>query len=220
MAAYAPPDGGELMSLGERLREVRRARGWTQPEVAGRAGLSENSISRYERGDRLPDLVCLMKLAKVYEVTIDWLLLAEGERVEDVRTTESVSVMEARGALASAGPGGAADVVWEDEEIPFPRVWLREHRVSGRQSCLFRVSGDSMEPTICHGSMVLVDRGSVGLFPGRVYVLRVEDELVVKRVERAERGWWVVSDNPLWERFLFHSGMEVVGEVRWTARWF
>ena len=171
-------------------------------------------------GDRLPDLACLMRLAEVYAVTIDWLVGSEGGSAEEVRTVESVPVLEARGTVASAGPGGAVDVGWEDDDVPFPRAWLREHRVSGRQSCLFRVSGDSTEPTICHGSMVLVDRGSVELFPRRVYVLRVEDDLVVKRVERVERGWWVVSDNPAWERFRLGAEVEVVGEVRWTARWF
>ena len=207
------------MSLGERLREARRARGWTQPEAARRAGLNENSISRYERGDRLPDLTCLMKLVEVYGVGVEWLLSSERGSLEDARVVESVPVLEARGALASAGPGGVAEEVWEDEEVPFPKVWLREHRVNVRQSLLFRVSGDSMDPTVPHGSWVLVDRGSVELFPGRIYVLRIEGELVVKRVEREERAWWVVSDNPGWERFRFDVGVEVVGEVRWTARW-
>ena len=207
------------MSLAGRLRQARDAKGWYQAEAGRRAGINENTVSRYERGDRLPGISHLTRLAEVYGVSMDWLLMGEGGLSEDVRNVESVPVLSAVGPVAAAGPGGFAGVEWEDEEVPFPRAWLREHRVSSRNCCLFRVSGESMEPGIIDGSMVLVDRGSVELFPGRVYVILVAGDLVVKRVERQGVVWQVVSDNPLWERFPLEAGMEVVGEVRWVGRW-
>ena len=178
------------MALGERLREARRARGWYQSEAGRRAGVNENSISRYERGDRLPGLGCLVRLAEVYGVSMDWLLSGEGDLAEDVRNVELVPVLAAVSGIGSDGFGDMLGGGWEEAEVPFPRAWLREHRVSSRDCCLFRVVGNAMEPTVADGSMVLVDRGSVELFPGRLYVLEVEGGLMVKRVQRMGVTWW------------------------------
>ncbi len=41
---------GSLVALGERLKEARLRRNWTQAEIAGKAGLSESSIRKVEAG--------------------------------------------------------------------------------------------------------------------------------------------------------------------------
>ncbi|MDJ0780049.1 MAG: helix-turn-helix transcriptional regulator [Gammaproteobacteria bacterium] len=41
---------GSLAALGERLKEARLRRNWTQAEIAGKAGLSESSIRKVEAG--------------------------------------------------------------------------------------------------------------------------------------------------------------------------
>lgn len=208
------------MSIGERLREAREAMGLNRVEAAWRGGLSKESIARYERGERSPDAGSLVRMADVYGVSVGWLVAEEVGGLEEVRTLESVPVLEAMGAVASAGAGGVVGVDWEDQTVAFPRAWLRERRLNGRACCLFRVSGDSMYPAVPEGSLVLVDRGNVELYPGRVYVLMVDGDLVVKRVQRSQRGWSVVSDNPVWEPFEFdRRRMDVVGEVRWTSIW-
>lgn len=51
-----------------RLRELREARGWTQQELAGRAGLSPISVTRYEGGGRVPDFDAVLALAAALEV--------------------------------------------------------------------------------------------------------------------------------------------------------
>ncbi|MFE3759533.1 multiprotein-bridging factor 1 family protein [Nocardia tengchongensis] len=49
--------------LGKQVREVREARGWTQAELASRAGMKQNAISRFEAGDGIPTLQTLDRLA-------------------------------------------------------------------------------------------------------------------------------------------------------------
>jgi transcriptional regulator with XRE-family HTH domain len=46
-----------------RLRELREARGWTQQDLAGRAGVSAISVTRYESGGRVPDFDAVLALA-------------------------------------------------------------------------------------------------------------------------------------------------------------
>ena len=60
----------DLSELGTRLRELRSGRGWTQEELARRAGLSKSYLSRIEDGDRQPSLASLLSLAQAYGIAL------------------------------------------------------------------------------------------------------------------------------------------------------
>jgi phage repressor protein C with HTH and peptisase S24 domain len=88
---------------------------------------------------------------------------------------------------------------------------------------LIRVEGDSMVPTLADGDEILVDRGDAAerLRDG-IYVLRIEDALVVKRVapHPAGRTIAVRSDNeayPSWPD-CDPASVEIVGRVVWVGR--
>jgi transcriptional regulator with XRE-family HTH domain len=60
-----------------RLHELRKARGWSQPELAALIGTSGTIIGRYERGIITPSIDVARRLAAVLGVTIDY-LVADG----------------------------------------------------------------------------------------------------------------------------------------------
>jgi transcriptional regulator with XRE-family HTH domain len=62
-----------------RLKELRQQRGITQLKLAMDLGLNQNSISRYETGEREAEYKALIMLADYFDVTIDYLL----ERTDD-----------------------------------------------------------------------------------------------------------------------------------------
>ena len=57
---------------------------------------------------------------------------------------------------------------------------------------------------------------------GRIFVVRTNDGLVVKRAGRGDREQWtLVSDNPdkeAWPTLGWPDGAKIVGEVMWVAR--
>ena len=53
------------------LAELRKARGLTQAELAEKINYSDKSVSKWERGDGLPDLKVLTQLAALYDVSLD-----------------------------------------------------------------------------------------------------------------------------------------------------
>lgn len=65
-------------TIGEFLATLRRANGFTQQEVADRLGISNRTLSAWERGTALPDILLLPALAELYGVTTDEIL--NGER--------------------------------------------------------------------------------------------------------------------------------------------
>lgn len=70
-------------TLADRLRALRRARGWTQANLAAASGLTRSHISRLEGGDiQLPSRERLLRLAQALDTTPDDLLAAAGYRAE------------------------------------------------------------------------------------------------------------------------------------------
>ena len=62
-----------------RLKQLRRQRGISQLKLAMDLGLTQNSISRYESGEREADYQTLIRLADYFNVSVDYLL----ERTEN-----------------------------------------------------------------------------------------------------------------------------------------
>jgi transcriptional regulator with XRE-family HTH domain len=63
------------MKLAQRIRQLRQDRHWTQAELAAEVGVHQNQISMYERGVNIPPTDVLVKLAEVFNVTVDHLAL-------------------------------------------------------------------------------------------------------------------------------------------------
>lgn len=63
--------------VGARIRALRKARGWTQEELGGRADLDFTSIGGAERGERSLSLNSLSRVAAALEVELAWLVRPE-----------------------------------------------------------------------------------------------------------------------------------------------
>jgi transcriptional regulator with XRE-family HTH domain len=68
-----PVDLATLPTLAKQIHHLRRLRGWSQPELATRVGISAAMIGRYERGEMMPPADAMAKLAAVFGVTMDHL---------------------------------------------------------------------------------------------------------------------------------------------------
>jgi transcriptional regulator with XRE-family HTH domain len=67
-----------MINIGERITQLRKAKSWSQEELAGRIEASRIMVGKYERGDNLPSIEVIVKLARVFEVSCDF-LLGEGQ---------------------------------------------------------------------------------------------------------------------------------------------
>lgn len=67
-------------SIGEFLSTLRRAHGYTQQQVADKLSVSNRTVSSWETGNAIPDVVLLPAIAELYNVTVDEIL--RGERTE------------------------------------------------------------------------------------------------------------------------------------------
>lgn len=72
-----------MVDFPTRLRELRKERGLTQGQVAGRLGVTPSMVSAYENGIRQPSYEVLIKIARLYGVSSDYLLGISGRRNPD-----------------------------------------------------------------------------------------------------------------------------------------
>jgi transcriptional regulator with XRE-family HTH domain len=62
------PKAREAAIFGEIVRGVRKGHAWTQEDLAERAGLTTTYVGQVERGDKVPSLTVVLKLALALEV--------------------------------------------------------------------------------------------------------------------------------------------------------
>ncbi len=63
------------LPIHERLKELRKARGWTQNELAEKIDTDARMISHYENGKFVPSAEALIKIAEIFDISIDYLLI-------------------------------------------------------------------------------------------------------------------------------------------------
>lgn len=60
--------------LGMRINELRQSFGWSQVELAKRLGVAKQTVSNWENDNIQPSIEMLVRLAKIFGVTTDYLL--------------------------------------------------------------------------------------------------------------------------------------------------
>ena len=71
-----------IEKVGEQISALRKAKGLTQSELGERIGVSFQAVSKWERGETLPDVTLLPDLAKILETTVDFILLGNEKVIE------------------------------------------------------------------------------------------------------------------------------------------
>jgi transcriptional regulator with XRE-family HTH domain len=76
--------------IGQRIRKIRQDKGLSQTEFANILGFSVPAvISRFEKGDRIPGIDVLIKLADLYKIDLHWLIT--GQTMDFKRALEAVT---------------------------------------------------------------------------------------------------------------------------------
>ena len=178
-------------------------------------GLDNDNLYKWIKGQREPGL---KKLSPILD--------AIGARIvlptEDDKTLKDEYILVPK-VKAVAGCGASFEVDDATTGLyAFRRAFLEREHIHTQDLVMMMVSGDSMEPLIRDGDTVLVDQTDNSPADGKIYVLRIDDALMVKRMEKIPGGWRVKSDNP--DRGYYDlrgeelETMHVFGRVRWFGR--
>ncbi|MEO5340892.1 MAG: helix-turn-helix transcriptional regulator [Magnetococcus sp. MYC-9] len=229
--------------IGIRLMQRRKALGLSQEELARRAGYSGQSAIREIESGTVRKPGKLLELAAVLGVRPDWLSSGQGSMLVD-ETERDGPLVVARGHVqpyaeeeasfaasftlvpryavqASAGRGVEVQSEQIVDHLAFKTEWLRAAMgLDPRKLALITARGDSMEPAIGDGDLLLLDMRELRTLDPSIYVVRMDQSLVAKRLQRLTDGRIrIQSDNPLYSAESVHpSEIQILGRIVWIGR--
>lgn len=199
------------------------------PDLAAQAGVNRSFIYDVIRERSLnPAADKLAKVAGVLKVDVDWLLTGEG-RIENppdwlAGDDPFITIRFIRAAMSQDGERIVEDDVADGEPYRFSKTWLRHSfGVSPDKLRLVHVMGDSMEPTLRDGDVVLVDLTRKAPTPPGVFVVFDGAGLAAKRLDNIPASdppkARILSDNPRYGAFERTADeVKIIGRVRWAGR--
>lgn len=167
-------------------------------------GVSSPKLSQWKKGQS-PHI-------RDFAPIVDYMSKANDERAGGIALIPRVK------ACAGAGSSLIVDdgVV---EVLPFSRMLLTEFGCKEKNMVFLTVIGNSMAPLLADGDLILVDQGAREVLDGRIYVIGLGEELLVKRVLRSVNGILLHSQNPDFPDITVNSGeiesLRIVGRVVW-----
>jgi phage repressor protein C with HTH and peptisase S24 domain len=216
----------------EKIKILRTSMKLSQGEFAEKIGIPNTTISKYEHGEIKPSSEIISKIGSAFDVNLNWLLNGIGDKFlsKDVKTVEEtqpdadsfVYVPLLNDVKASAGSGYIVDDESSARKMAFRKDWLNTRNISKNMLSAIHVTGESMIPTLLDGDIILIDRAQTRPIPDRIFVIRTEYGLVVKRVgEISESRIQLKSDNPAisqWALNLVDGANMLIGRVVWFGR--
>lgn len=176
--------------VGAQIRKYRKMRRMTQKELGFRIGVKHNTISAYESGTNEPEQNILFAIADVLGVSINDLFPSPTNIIPVAPQTVRIPVL---GTIACGEP-----ILAEQNIIEY--VYESPDRVPSGKVFYLRAKGDSMEPTIPDGALVLV-REQPDVESGMIAAVLVNDdtEATLKRIKRQGDIIILMPDNPAHE---------------------
>lgn len=95
--------------IGERIAYYRKLRGLTQLELAEKLNYSDKSVSKWERGEGLPDLYVFYTMAELFGIRVDDLIYDEPAKIETILPSKTKLLKNNRKVLI---PLLAMGLVW------------------------------------------------------------------------------------------------------------
>lgn len=213
-----------MKTLAKRIAHYREQAGMTQAELAAACGwASQSRIGNYETGTREPKIDVINKIAKALSIQPEQLLFDTEAMKYATPSASDYALIRQYSAVGECGGGYLNDHVELSEGLAFKRAWLARIGAKPESLAVIYATGDSMEPYIFDGDVVLFDTADTLPKHGAVYVVRRPDcGISIKRlVQQLSGDWIIMSDNPdrLDERVSGESihEMPLVGRVIWRG---
>lgn len=215
------------MTLGERIREAREAARLSQKELglALREPMGRATVSSWENNRTEPTSAQLQEIADITKTPVA--RIAFGSEEKNV-------VHEAPGKyitlpILTVCPSAGAGAIVEEElpmetSISFSEEYLRLMKVRTENLRALTVAGESMQPLLFAGDVIVVDVSQHELNEDGVYVIRHDGKVKVKKLHGLGRGRIkIISLHPDYEPIIVGPDdppdeLSICGRVVWAGR--
>lgn len=235
--------------IGERIKQARNALKMMQKDFCLRIDMPLPSLSNYELGKRIPGGEALISFTNA-GINAHWLLTGEGDMFqadaiartannhpegfrkmmgglpplyaspEEDQYRPDFALIPLYDVEASAGSGSLIEQEPMLYQMAFRKDWLSQKGLQPTNCALIKAKGDSMEPTIHDGDLLLIDTRIDSIKDDSLYIVQADHHLIVKRIQQDWDGSLIViSDNPRYEKRIISpeqaKEVKIAGRVRW-----
>lgn len=224
---------GSRAELGSRIEAVADALG-LRKDAARIADISPDQLARYISGEGEISFTPVARMAAAAGFSLDWVWhggpnpkAAPSNLVEQNKPDYAyIPLYDVR---AAAGHGKVVDAEPVIDVLAFRSEWLRQElQAQPGDVRLIFVAGDSMEPDLHGGDIVMIDIRDTGASADGFYVMRMNGTLLVKQLQRLPGGVIEVSSrNSAYKSYTIDpekeessNGFAIIGRVVWACRRF
>ena len=201
-----------MATFAERLKSLRREKGWSQQRLADELELSKSSVNMYERGEREPGFETMEAIADLFNVDMNYLYGRTDIKIADPIVLDHSAAPAPRpipkgfepmpkmkkiplvGSIACGTPITAEQNI--ECYIGVPAAWHADFALT--------CHGDSMSPTICNGDIVCI-RCQPEVEQGEIAAVRVG----LKHFRRQGDAVMLLADNAAVCPPMFYAGEQL-----------
>lgn len=201
----------EATDFWKKIREKLNEKGKTQEWLCNETGMDLQSMRNRIYKERFPSIEEALKILAVFNMSAEAFFgVSEKGQYETDKNVMLIPVME---QFFSAGHGQYvpdSDEITEYISVPND---LKKH---GSKFAASRVRGDSMEPTLFNGDIIICDLNGYDGTDG-IYTIIYKGNGFVKRLQRTSDGVKIISDNRHYDPMFENEESEdfrVIGKVR------
>lgn len=189
------------MDIGSLIRNTRKAKKLNLEQLALMVGTDSGNLSRLERGLQGASQELLTKILDALDLSIadaGPTVAVDPAGPGNSPSKYDYAVIKQYLAVGECGGGYHNDHVELGSGLAFKRDWLSRIGAKPENLAVLYASGDSMEPYIFDGDVVLFDTSDTEPRHNQVYVMRRPDcSTSIKRLILQISGDWIIrSDNP------------------------
>ena len=176
------------------LKRLRNQTGLTQQELAKHLKISGSAIAMYESGKRMPDYDLMLEIADFFNVDLNFLY---------EKKSKGAIKIPVLGCVAAGIPIEAITDILDYEEIDPSMI------KDGSEYFALQIKGNSMEPKISNGDVVIV-RKQEDCDSGQIAIVCVNgNEATCKKIIKQESGIMLVPLNSSYET-VFYSNNDII----------
>ena len=194
--------------MNERVKTLRKVLQLNQTEFGKKIGITMRAVQKWENGESKPQQSTIKALISTFNVNPDWLLNGTGEMFLDnasrqQEVSDIISIPYYPEVSAAAGSGA---LVYDENSVKHLQISSAIINIStGDNVCLINATGNSMQPVIDDRDLLLVDLSNKDFIDEGIYVVRLENTLLVKRLQKIPNGIVLISDNPQYAPITLNS---------------
>lgn len=213
--------------LAERIRQCADIAG-SGDELARITAIPRRTLEYYLTGQSEPKVARCVEIAKAVGVDIGWLASGEGDIHRGMAAAtpdaDKYAYVPLYDAHCSAGHGSWTEGARVLTMLAFTSYSLRKKGLEVAKLSAVRVDGDSMEGLLSDGDTIMIDHSRNTLEGEAVYVIRLDDHLYAKRLQRQFDGSiHIISENKAYRDMAVPKDqlneLQIIGRVVWAGGW-